>query len=105
MNQTENFYYSINKIVQTYLKAEDNGLIFVRKKSGARHLDSDLNESHQGTQFDIERRYEQGSQILQKKRLISGREYDDLVLEDNLDKNRSSINIIRTSFIYEKQYF
>ena len=30
---------------------------------------------------------------------------DDLVLEDNLDKNRSSVNILRTSFIYEKQYF
>lgn len=35
-NKHTQFYHSINKIVQTYLKAEDNGLIFVRKKSGTR---------------------------------------------------------------------
>lgn len=35
----KHFYHSINKIVQTYLKAEDNGLIFVRKKSGTRQID------------------------------------------------------------------
>lgn len=45
--KNEKFYYSINKIVQTYLKAEDNGLVFVRKKSGARSLD--YSESKEGT--------------------------------------------------------
>jgi len=58
-SSTVEFYHSINKIVQTYLKAEDDGLIFLRKKSGIRGIDN--SESKHGTQFDIERRYEQGN--------------------------------------------
>lgn len=99
----DEFYHSINKIMQTYLKAEDNGLTFVRKKSGTRHIDN--SESKHGTQFEIERRYEQGNQILQKKRLITGREYTDLVMDDNIDTNRTNVNILRTSFLYEGHYF
>ena len=40
-----------------------------------------------------------------KKRLISGREYTDLVMDYNIDKNRSSVELLRTSFLYDGHYF
>lgn len=36
---------------------------------------------------------------------MSGREYTDLVMDDNIDENRMSVDILRTSFLYEGHYF
>ena len=54
--------------------------------------------------YDYEYRYKQEGEIIQKKRLISGREYLEMVHHQK-DEIRRQLEIYRTSFEYEKMYF
>ena len=77
--------------------------MFVRKKSSI--LLPKKKKNQRGTLFDIEHRYESHNQIIQKKRIITGREYDTIHIDENLDEHLNQIRVLRTSFIYKDQYF
>ena len=85
-----------------YLKAPDSKLIFVRKKKTV--SDANMNEIPRQELFNYECREEMGSQRVQKKRIIDGREYDTLIASQQ-DLDREQLKILRTSFIYENNYF
>ena len=58
----------------------------------------------QGSSFDYERRYELGTQRIYQQRILSGREYQDLLDTQN-DLETLKLRMLRTSFLYESQYF
>lgn len=51
-------------------------------------------------QYDFERRYEYEDQLIQKKKIMTGREYDDFI-QNQKDENLKTVKIFRTSFMYE----
>lgn len=54
--------------------------------------------------YDFEHRYEVDDQMVKRKHIINGREYDAMIARSQ-DPNRQNIKILRTSFIYDKNYF
>lgn len=66
--ENQKFFSDSLYIRHTYLNASENSLIFIRQKSGSR-----INS------FDYEQRFEQDNERIQKKRIIQGREYEELI--------------------------
>lgn len=87
------FEHASLNLRHTYLRAPDNSLIFIRQKSGSR-----INS------FDYERRYEREEERIQKRRIITAREYEELLLHQRNNKI-NTLEILRTSFLYDHQYF
>ena len=81
------------KIDHTYLRAPKGSLVFVRRKQGE-HINL----------YDYELRYEQGDERIQKKRIISAAEYQEMLALQQ-DYFTNILKIYRTSFMYEKHYF
>ena len=54
--------------------------------------------------YDYESRYQHADQMVKKKRVMSGREYEEF-LRNQMDTSRKPVQIFRTSFVYEGQYF
>ncbi len=96
------FEFVSNLIRHTYLKAPEDSIIYIRKRSGMKFGDEQVSQS--SNHFDYERRNILGEQRIHKKRIMTGREYDDLLLNQQ-DKQRRTLKILRTSFMYDKQYF
>uniref|UniRef100_A0A7S3CU52 NadR/Ttd14 AAA domain-containing protein n=1 Tax=Strombidium rassoulzadegani TaxID=1082188 RepID=A0A7S3CU52_9SPIT len=96
------FNFVTNIIRHTYLKAPEDSIIFVRKRSGVKINNEPF--SRRSHHFDYERRYMIDNQKIEKKRIMSGREYEDLLLNE-FDEKRRQLKILRTSFMFENQYF
>ena len=67
-------------------------------------MSSEDHVSNLSTHFDYERRIFTGKQRIHKKRIMTGREYENL-FNNQKDPNKKTLKILRTSFMYEKQYF
>lgn len=91
-----------NLIRHTYLHSPEDSIIYVRKRSGLKVNDEAV--SKRSHHFDYHRRHYVGSQQIEKKRIMSGREYEDLLLNE-FDEKRRQLKILRTSFMFDNQYF
>jgi hypothetical protein len=96
------FNFVTNTIRHTYLKAPEGSLIYVRKRSGLKFNNEPV--SSRSNHFEYVRKYLTGSQQIEKKRIMGGREYEDLLLNE-FDEKRRQLKILRTSFPFENQYF
>ena len=98
----DQFEYVSNLIRHTYLMAPKDNIIYIRKRSGM--ISSKEPDGSWSSHFDYERRIMSGEQRIHKKRIMTGREYEGLIRTQR-DMSKRTLKILRTSFMYAKQYF
>ena len=82
----DGFVSQTHELEQTYLKAPDPELIFVRKKTEIA-ANRPKHVPPRQVLYDFEHRYEVDDQMVKKKHIINGREYDAMVARSP-DPNR-----------------
>ena len=99
----DGFVSQAHELEQTFLKSEHPELIFVRKKTEI-SANRPMHVPPRMVLYDFEHRYEVDDQMVKKKHIINGREYDALV-QQSPDLDLQVIKKLRSSFIYEKNYY